>query len=81
MQQQLEAAGIQHLLREGLYGTLSAECNRLRQRRGDDAALLLWRGCALGFQVRATKDTRVQHFGNMLMLICIARVVIAATLE
>lgn len=52
MQQQLEALTIQHLCREGLYGTLSAECNRLRQRRGDDAALLLWRGCALGFQVQ-----------------------------
>jgi len=62
MQQQLEAASIQHLLREGLYGTLSAECNRLRQRRGDDAALLLWRGCALGLQVREVEDPTKRHF-------------------
>ena len=46
-----ETAYLSYLSREGLYGTLFSECTRLRQKRGEDAAILLWRGFALGSQV------------------------------
>jgi hypothetical protein len=45
---------IQYLCREKLYGALVAECNKLRQKRGDDANILFWRSFALGFQVDET---------------------------
>ena len=50
----LDAATVQigYLCRERLHGTLLAECNKLRTKRGDDPGILFWRGFALGFQVR-----------------------------
>jgi hypothetical protein len=44
---------IGYLCRERMYGTLLAECNKLRTKRGDDPAIVFWRGFALGFQARS----------------------------
>ena len=43
------ATSIEYYAREGLFGHLQDECDRLREKRGDrDGAVLFWRAVALG---------------------------------
>jgi hypothetical protein len=56
---------IQYLCREKLYGALFTECNKLRQKRGDDANVLFWRSFALGFQARGSQGDVFQSLESL----------------
>lgn len=47
------ATSIEYYAREGLFGHLQDECDRLREKRGDrDGAVLFWRAVALGMSTQ-----------------------------
>mmetsp|Transcript_27274 Transcript_27274/g.32234 ORF Transcript_27274/g.32234 Transcript_27274/m.32234 type:complete len:1320 (+) Transcript_27274:65-4024(+) len=56
---------IQFLCREKLFGALFAECNKLRQKRGDDPFVLFWRSFALGFQGRGSQGDVFQSLESL----------------
>ena len=43
---------LSYLCREQLFGTLVAEANKVRSKRGDDPALIFWRALGYGYVVR-----------------------------